>query len=162
MSSALEVGQQAPDFTLNDQFGKAVPLASLHGKWVVVYFYPKDDTPGCTKEACNLRDNYAAIQKAGAVVLGVSGDSATSHAKFAEKYELPFQLLVDGDEHSVARAYGAFGLKKNYGKTYEGVIRSTVAIDPAGRVAKTWPKVKPDNHGDEVLEWLQKSAVASD
>ncbi len=157
MSSAPEVGQEAPDFKLNDQFGKAVSIRDLRRKWVVLYFYPKDDTPGCTKEACNLRDNDAAIQKAGAVVLGVSGDSAASHAKFAEKYELPFQLLVDGDDHSVARAYGAFGMKKNYGKTYEGVIRSTVVIGPDGRVAKVWPKVKPDSHGDEVLAWLQQA-----
>ena len=159
MNTAPAVGEEAPGFELNDQSGETVRLAELRGKWVVVYFYPKDDTPGCTREACNLRDNHAAIQKAGAVVLGVSGDSAASHAKFAEKYELPFQLLVDDDDHSVARAYGAFGPKMNYGKTYEGVIRSTVIIDPRGRIAKVWSKVKPDAHGDEVLAWLRKAAA---
>lgn len=161
MTDAPTVGAGAPDFSLTDQAGTAVRLAELRGKWVVVYFYPKDDTPGCTREACNLRDNHAAIQKAGAVVLGVSGGSASSHARFAEKYELPFQLLVDDDDHSVARAYGAYGLKKNYGKTYEGVIRSTVVIDPDGRVARVWPKVKPDTHGDEVLAWLQKATTGT-
>ena len=158
MSSVPAVGEEAPGFTLNDQAGRGVRLADLRGKWVVLYFYPKDGTPGCTKEACNLRDNHAAIQKAGAVILGVSADTAASHAKFAEKYELPFQLLVDDGDHPVARAYGAYGLKKNYGKTYEGVIRSTVVIDPAGRVAKVWPRVKPAAHGDEVLAWLLKLA----
>ena len=154
MSAAPRIGEDAPDFTLNDQAGRGVHLAGLRGRFVVVYFYPKDDTPGCTKEACNLRDNHAAIQKAGAVVLGVSGDSGASHTKFAEKYELPFQLLVDADDHAVARSYGAYGLKKNYGKTYEGVIRSTVVVDPDGKVAKVWPRVKPDTHGDVVLAWL--------
>jgi len=157
MSSAPAIGEQAPGFNLRDQAGTDVQLAELSGKWVVVYFYPKDDTPGCTKEACNIRDNHPAIQEAGAVVLGVSGDSAASHTKFAEKYQLPFQLLVDFDDHSVARAYGAYGLKKNYGKTYEGVIRSTVVVDPAGRVAKVWPRVKPETHGAEVSAWLLKA-----
>lgn len=161
MTDAPTVGAGAPEFSLNDQHGAAVRLAELRGKWVVVYFYPKDDTPGCTREACNLRDNHAAVRKAGAVVLGVSGDSASSHGRFAEKYELPFQLLADDDDHGVARAYGAYGLKKNYGKTYEGTIRSTIVVDPEGRVAKVWSKVKPDTHGDEVLAWLQKATAAT-
>jgi peroxiredoxin Q/BCP len=155
----LPVDTDAPAFQLHNQIGEITDLRDLKGRWVVLYFYPKDDTPGCTKEACNFRDNYGAIQAAGAVVLGVSGDSAASHKKFTEKYELPFPLLVDAD-HSVARAYGAFGTKTNYGKTYEGVFRSTFIIDPAGRVAKVWPKVKPDAHGGEVLAWLQEHAQA--
>ena len=153
------IDTDAPPFELRDQSGQVTRLRDLKGKWVVLYFYPKDDTPGCTKEACNFRDNYGAIQAAGAVVLGVSGDSAASHQKFVEKYDLPFTLLVDDDNHSVARAYGAYGTKTNYGKTYEGVFRSTFIIDPAGRTAKVWAKVKPDNHGEEVLKWLQAHAV---
>jgi peroxiredoxin Q/BCP len=150
-------GQAAPDFHASDQAGGEVSLDSVRGKWTVVYFYPKDDTPGCTKEACNFRDNFGALKAAGATVLGVSGDSATSHQKFAAKYELPFTLLVDAD-HEMARAYGAWGTKHNYGKTYDGVIRSTVIVDPEGKVAKVWPRVKPDAHGAEVLEWLKANA----
>ena len=151
----LEPGAPAPDFSLPDQAGQTVSLAGLAGKWAVLYFYPRDDTPGCTKEACNFRDNFGALKAAGAVVLGLSPDNAAAHAKFAAKYELPFQLLVDDKDHTVARAYGAWGLKKNYGKEYEGMIRSTVIIDPAGNVAKTWGRVKPDAHGAEVLAWLK-------
>ena len=152
------VQSDAPEFDLNDQDGKRVTLKDLRGKWVVLYFYPKDDTPGCTKEACNLRDNYGAIQARGAVVLGVSGDSEVSHTKFREKYSLPFSLLADPG-NAVARAYGAWGTKHNYGKTYEGIIRSTFVIDPQGQVAKVWPRVKPDNHGEEVLKWLEANAT---
>ncbi len=152
------VETEAPAFELKDQSGATVDSRDLKGKWTVLYFYPKDDTPGCTKEACNFRDNYGAIQAKGAVVLGVSGDSEASHQKFQEKYELPFQLLADpGNE--VARAYGAWGTKQNYGKTYEGIIRSTFIIDPAGRVAKVWKRVKPDAHGQEVLNWLTANAT---
>ena len=152
------IQDEAPAFELNDQHGNAVSLVGLRGKWVVLYFYPRDNTPGCTKEACSFRDNHAAIQAVGAVVVGVSADNAASHQNFAAKYELPFTLLIDDSDHSVARAYGAFGLKKNYGKEYEGVIRSTVIIDPRGRVAKTWASVKPDTHGEQVLEWLKANA----
>ncbi len=148
---------EAPAFALKDQAGNDVSLSGLRGKWVVLYFYPRDDTPGCTKEACNFRDNYGAIQAAGAVVLGVSGDSAASHAKFVDKYTLPFPLLVD-EGNEVARAYGAWGEKKNYGKTYEGIIRSTMVIDPNGKVAKVWKSVKPDGHGEQVLDWLKANA----
>jgi peroxiredoxin Q/BCP len=152
---ALETA--APDFDLEDQDGNRVRLADLRGKWVVIYFYPKDNTPGCTKEACNFRDNFGAIKALGAEVLGISADSRASHEKFAQKFELPFPLLVDTD-HTAARAYGAFGLKKNYGREYEGVIRSTVIVDPDGNVAKTFPRVKPDSHGEEVLAWLKEHA----
>ncbi|GIW17632.1 MAG: peroxiredoxin [Tepidiforma sp.] len=155
--SMPDVGAAAPAFSLPDQDGNTVSLADFAGKWVVLYFYPKDDTPGCTKEACSFRDRHAELQAKGAVVLGVSGDSSASHRKFADKYSLPFPLLAD-TEHEVARAYGAWGTKKMYGKEYEGMIRSTVVIDPAGKVAKTWPKVKPDGHGDEVLAWLEANA----
>jgi thioredoxin-dependent peroxiredoxin len=158
---SLTVGAHAPLFELKDQAGAIVRLRDLKGSWIVLYFYPKDDTPGCTKEACNFRDNHSAIQAAGAVVLGVSGDSAISHSKFVHKYELPFSLLVDDGDHEVSRAYGAWGLKTNYGKTYEGMIRSTFIIDPTGEVAKTWGRVKPDRHGDEVLAWLKEHARSS-
>ena len=160
MAEKLEPGTAAPVFTLPDQAGDPVSLGALSGRWVVLYFYPRDDTPGCTKEACNFRDNFGALKAAGAEVLGVSGDSQASHAKFATKYELPFKLLVDAD-HEMSKAYNAWGLKKNYGKEYEGMIRSTVVIDPAGRVAKVWPRVKPDAHGEEVLTWLKEHAAAS-
>jgi peroxiredoxin Q/BCP len=154
-----EVGAEAPPFELDDQRGERASLAALRGKWVVLYFYPRDDTPGCTREACNFRDVHGDLQAAGAVVLGLSPDRASAHAKFAEKYGLPFQLLVDSADHGTARAYGAWGMKKNYGKEYEGMIRSTVLIDPEGRVAKTWPRVKPDAHGEEVLKWLREHAT---
>lgn len=154
----IDVGSPAPPFTLPDQDGGAVDLAALAGTWVVLYFYPRDDTPGCTREACNFRDNFGALKAAGAVVLGLSPDNAAAHKKFAAKYELPFQLLVDAPDHATARAYGAWGLKKNYGKEYEGMIRSTVIIDPTGKVAKAWGRVKPDAHGEEVLNWLKANA----
>ncbi len=152
-----EIGSAAPDFALNDQNGNATTVASVGGRWAVIYFYPRDDTPGCTKEACNFRDNFGELQAIGARVLGVSGDSGASHQKFAAKYELPFPLLVDtGNE--MAKAYGAWGTKVNYGKTYDGIIRSTVILDPEGRVAKAWPKVKAATHGAEVLAWLRANA----
>ena len=153
-TAVLSPGTRAPSFELRDQAGEVIRLRDLEGRWVVLYFYPKDDTPGCTKEACNFRDNYGGIERTGALVFGVSGDSAASHAKFAQKYDLPFRLLVDDGDHAVSRAFGAWGLKSNYGKTYEGMIRSTFIIDPAGTVAKVWARVKPDRHGEEVLKWL--------
>lgn len=153
-----EEGAQAPVFELPDQHGEKVSLEAQRGSWVVLYFYPKDDTPGCTKEACSFRDNFGAIKAAGATVLGVSADTAASHTKFATKYELPFQLLVDtGNE--VARAYGAWGEKNMYGKLTEGVIRSTFIIDPDGKVAKRWARVKSEGHGDHVLAWLKAHAT---
>ena len=150
-------GTAAPDFAAPDADGNTVRLQDLRGKWVVLFFYPKDDTPGCTREACSFRDHYAAIQATGAVVLGVSGGTETSHAKFARKHELPFPLLVDAD-HAIARAYGAWGTKRMYGREYEGIIRSTFIVDPEGNIAKTWPKVKPDEHGAEVFDWLNSNA----
>jgi thioredoxin-dependent peroxiredoxin len=147
----------APPFELKDQNGDEVTLRDLKGQWVVLYFYPRDDTAGCTKEACSFRDNYESLEAMGATVLGVSGDSASEHRKFAAKHNLPFRLLVDED-HSVARAYGAWGTKNMYGRQYEGILRSTFIIGPDGKIAAMWPKVKPDGHGDEVLSWLEEHA----
>jgi len=154
------VGSKAPDFQLADQTGKTVSLSQLAGKNVVLYFYPKDDTPGCTVEACNFRDEHSALEKAGAVVLGVSPDTTKSHEKFANKFSLPFPLLAD-TEHKVADAYGAWGEKVNYGRTYMGIIRSTVLIDGQGKVKHVWPKVKVKGHVDEVLSVLTGDAPAT-
>jgi thioredoxin-dependent peroxiredoxin len=145
----LEVGSPAPDFTLEDQSGSSYTLSDQRGKWVVVYFYPKDDTPGCAKEACSFRDALPRFQDVGAEVYGVSADDRGSHEKFARKYDLNFPLLVD-PEKRVLNAYGAYGEKSMYGKKYMGVLRVTYLIDPDGRVAKVWPKVKPEGHADEV------------
>jgi peroxiredoxin Q/BCP len=153
----LTVNSPAPEFDLVDQHGNHISLNRLNGKWAVLYFYPKDDTPGCTREACNFRDNFSELEAAGAIVLGVSADSAASHQKFAKKYELPFSLLVD-EGNELAKAFGAFGPKSMYGKTYEGIIRSTVILNPEGKIAHIWKKVKPDSHGAEVLEWLKANA----
>lgn len=148
--------QSAPDFTLpaegiNDAIvdGK-LHLADLRGKAVVLYFYPKDDTPGCTTEACSFRDANHELQRRGIVVLGISKDNVASHKKFAEKFQLPFPLLSDIDAQ-VAQQYGVYGEKSMYGKTYLGVDRATFLIDRAGVVRKVWPKVKPDGHAEEVL-----------
>ena len=143
-------GQPAPDFTLRSDTGESVTLSSLRGRSVVLYFYPRDDTPGCTAQACGIRDAWADFQAAGAVVLGVSPDGEASHAKFREKYDLPFALLADTD-HEVAEAYGVWGEKSYAGKTYMGVDRSTFVIDADGNVAKVFLKVKPDEHADQVL-----------
>jgi len=145
----LEVGNAAPDFTLEDQSGASHTLSAQRGKWVVVYFYPRDDTPGCTKEACSFRDAMPRLEEVGAVVYGVSADDRASHEKFARKFELNFPLLVDPDM-SVLNAYGAYGEKSMYGRTYMGVHRMTYLVDPDGKVAKVWPKVKPEGHAEEV------------
>ena len=150
----LEEGTIAPDFTLEANGGREVRLSDHHGKKVVLYFYPKDNTPGCTTEACNFRDDYSQIIAAGAVVLGVSPDSVKSHDKFKLKLDLPFALLSDPD-HKVAETYGAWGEKKRYGKTYMGIIRSTFVIDEAGRIIKVFPRVKVKDHSQEVLTVLQ-------
>lgn len=150
----IEAGKKAPAFSLKDQDGKTVKLADFAGKNVVLYFYPKDDTPGCTTEACNFRDEHSKLQKAGAVVLGVSPDSEARHAKFRAKYSLPFTLLAD-TEHEVAEKYGAWGEKSLYGKKYMGILRSTFLIGKDGKVAKVWDKVKVKEHAGEVLEALK-------
>jgi peroxiredoxin Q/BCP len=149
----VEEGQQAPDFELASDAGERVRLSDLRGKPVVLYFYPKDDTPGCTKQACGIRDAWGEYRARGAVVLGVSPDDEASHVKFKEKYSLPFTLLADPD-HAVATEYGAWGEKKNYGKTYEGIIRSTFVIGPDGTLVKTLRNVKPDGHAERVLAVL--------
>ena len=149
----VEEGKPAPEFELTSDSGESVALASLRGKPVVLYFYPKDDTPGCTAQACGIRDAWGEFERAGAVVLGVSPDGEASHAKFKEKYGLPFPLLADPD-HRVSEAYGVWGEKKMYGKTYMGVERSTFVIDADGNVAKVMRKVKPVTHADDVLAVL--------
>jgi len=146
-------GQPAPDFTLASDSGESVTLSSLRGKPVVLYFYPKDDTPGCTTQACGIRDVYGELQREGAVVLGVSPDDERSHVKFKEKYDLPFTLLADPD-HTVAEQYGVWGEKKYMGRTYMGVDRSTFVIDADGNVKRVMHKVKPDTHADDVLAIL--------
>lgn len=149
----VEEGNPAPDFELTTDSGESVKLSDFRGKPVVLYFYPKDDTAGCTKQACGIRDSYGEFKKAGAVVLGVSPDDEKSHVKFKEKYELPFTLLAD-PEHKVAEQYGTWVEKKNYGKEYWGVERSTFLIDSKGNVAKVMRRVKPDTHTDDVLAAL--------
>ncbi|MBP8858236.1 MAG: thioredoxin-dependent thiol peroxidase [Anaerolineaceae bacterium] len=140
----------APDFTLPDENGLERSLKDYRGKWVVLYFYPKDDTPGCTAEACNFRDDYSAYEKAGVTILGLSKDSPTSHAKFKTKYQLPFSLLAD-EEHKVADQYGVWGRKKYMGKEYDGMFRTTYLIDPDGKIVKVFENVKPADHSAEVL-----------
>jgi len=149
----LAEGSLAPDFTLQDDEGKPVSLSSYRGKTVVVYFYPKDDTPGCTKEACGFRDAYDLFLAKGAVVIGVSPDKPASHGRFRAKHGLPFVLLAD-PEHSVLEAYGAWGEKSMYGKKYMGVVRSTVVVAPDGSVLKAFPKVSPEGHAAEILAEL--------
>ena len=149
----IEAGTPAPPFALTSDTGDTVSLGSLRGKPVVVYFYPKDDTPGCTTQACGIRDSWQDFEERGAVVLGISPDSESSHVKFKEKFGLPFTLLADPD-HSTAEAYGVWVEKKNYGKTYMGVERSTFVIDAEGKVAKVMRRVKPDTHAADVLAAL--------
>jgi peroxiredoxin Q/BCP len=149
-------GQEAPDFELTSDTGETVKLSDLRGKPVVLYFYPKDDTPGCTTQACGIRDAYGEFERAGAVVLGVSPDDERSHVKFRTKYELPFTLLAD-TEHAVAEQYGVWGEKKYMGKKYMGISRSTFVIDENGKVKKVFEKVTPATHADDVL-----AALASD
>jgi peroxiredoxin Q/BCP len=154
MSDWIEAGSKAPDFTLTDDRGAKVKLSALRGQPVVLYFYPKDDTPGCTREACAFRDRQTALAKAGAVVLGVSPDSVASHGKFRDKYGLNFALLADAG-HAVAERYGAWREKNLYGKKSMGIQRSTFLIDAAGVVRKAWKKVSVDGHDQEVLDALK-------
>jgi thioredoxin-dependent peroxiredoxin len=147
---SLKVGSRAPAFSLASDSGETISLAGLKGKPVVLYFYPKDDTPGCTVEACEFRDTWADVKKTGAVVLGVSPDDVASHVKFRNKFKLPFPLLADPD-HSVAGAYGAWGEKSMYGRKYQGILRNTFLIGPDGTIARVFEKVKPKGHAAEVL-----------
>ncbi|MCS7161960.1 MAG: thioredoxin-dependent thiol peroxidase [Bacteroidia bacterium] len=147
---SLAVGAPAPDFAAYDQNGTLRRLSDYRGQKVILYFYPKDDTPGCTKEACNLRDYYAALQAAGYAVLGVSADDVESHKKFAQKYQLPFSLLADPNKE-IIKAYGAWGTKKLYGRTYEGPLRITFIIDEEGRIARIIEKVETDKHAQQIL-----------
>jgi peroxiredoxin Q/BCP len=149
----LESGTKAPDFCLQDQWDKSVCLKDLKGRWVVLYFYPKDDTPGCTTEACDFTNSLKSFEKLDAVVLGVSPDSPESHVRFSDKYKLKLRLLSD-PEHQVIETYGAWGIKKNYGKEYWGVIRSTYLIDPQGRIRHIWPRVTVEGHVEEVHQTL--------
>ena len=146
----LQAGDDAPDFTAKDQTGADVKLSDFRGQRVVLYFYPKDDTPGCTKQACSLRDGFSTFERENIVVLGVSMDDENSHRKFISKYELPFTLLADTD-HAVADAYGSYGEKNFAGKNYMGVMRKTFLIDGQGKIKRIFDKVKVDEHADEVL-----------
>ncbi|HHE32911.1 MAG TPA: thioredoxin-dependent thiol peroxidase [Chlorobaculum parvum] len=151
----LKTGQRAPEFTTIDQDGNPVSLKDFRGRKVILYFYPKDNTPGCTKEACAFRDNLPNFKKLDVEVLGVSVDGQKAHRKFADKFELPFTLVADEDK-KIVEAYGVWGLKKFMGKEYMGTNRVTYLIDEEGTIEKVWPKVKPDKHAAEVLEWLQQ------
>jgi peroxiredoxin Q/BCP len=149
----VEEGTPAPDFELQSDAGETVRLSDLRGRPVVLYFYPKDDTPGCTTQACGIRDAWGEFERAGAVVLGVSPDSEQSHVKFKDKFDLPFTLLADTD-HAVAEAYGVWALKKYMGREYMGVERTTFVIGADGVVARVFQKVKPATHADDVLAAL--------
>lgn len=153
----IEAEISAPDFKLLDDSGAQRSLSDFRGKPLVLYFYPKDDTPGCTQEACNFRDDYSMFEKAGVTILGVSPDSPKSHAKFKAKFGLPFNLLADED-HAVAELYGVWGPKKFMGKAYEGVYRTTFLIDANGRISKVFENVKPAEHSAEILSVLNKGA----
>src|SRR6266481_6221373 len=148
--ATIQEGKAAPAFTLADAKGKEVSLADFAGRNVILYFYPRDDTPGCTKEACAFRDHFAEFTGKGALVFGVSPDSVKSHQKFVEKFKLPFTLLAD-DEKRIVEAYGVWGQKSFLGKKYFGTYRMTFLIGPDGRIKKIWPKVKPAEHAEEVL-----------
>ena len=151
---AIQEGLFAPEFALLDETGTERRLSDFRGKPVVLYFYPKDDTPGCTTEACNFRNDYDVYQKAGVVILGVSPDTPKSHTKFKAKYQLPFTLLSDSD-HEVCLAYGVWGRKKFMGKEYDGVFRTTFVISGEGKIVKVFENVKPDGHSAEVLGALE-------
>jgi peroxiredoxin Q/BCP len=147
----LKIGLKAPDFKLKDQENNIHSLSNYKGNWVVLYFYPKDNTPGCTKEACSFRDNLEELKKEGVVVLGVSADSVNSHQKFAEKYKLNFPILSD-ENKEIIKKYKAWGKKKFMGKTYEGILRITYLINKQGKIFKVYPNVSPENHALEILK----------
>ncbi len=153
--SILEEGVKAPAISANDQDGKPVTLEEYRGRKVILYFYPKDDTPGCTKEACAFRDNFPKFNIAGVEVLGVSIDNESKHKKFSEKYQLPFRLVSDPDKQ-IVEAYGVWGLKKFMGREYMGTSRVTYLINEEGVIEKVWPKVNPAQHAEELLDYLQQ------
>ena len=151
---ALKVGSKAPDFSLRDDENKVRKLSDFLGSPIVLYFYPKDDTPGCTTEACNFRDNYSAYENTKAVILGVSPDTSNSHAKFKKKYYLPFPLLAD-ENHEICLKYGVWGKKKLMGREYDGVFRTTFLIDATGKIARIFENVKPSEHSEEVISAIK-------
>ena len=155
-----EAGDRAPEIALPDETGTVHRLADQRGRWTIVYFYPKDDTPGCTVEACEFRDANETIHERGADVWGISPQGSKSKRAFREKFGLPFLLLADED-HAVAEAYGSWVEKVNYGKTYMGVARTTFLVDPEGRIVRTWPKVKPEGHAAEVLAALDEAQAST-
>lgn len=152
----LKIGDKAPDFELNDQNGKKIKLSDFKGKRVILYFYPRDDTPGCTKEACNFRDNINTFKKFNAEVIGISNDDEKSHKKFSEKFNLPFTLLADLDK-KLSKDYGVYELKNFMGKSYYGITRSTFLIDEKGRIGKIFYKVNPEKHINELKKIIQKN-----
>jgi peroxiredoxin Q/BCP len=151
---ALQIGDPAPDFTLPNQASESISLSQFKGQRVVIYFYPKDDTPGCTKEACNFRDQWSVLEQHAITVLGISKDGATSHAKFIAKYDLPFTLLSDAEPCPVATAYESYGLKKFMGKEYMGMMRHTFVVNPEGKLEKIYTKVKAETMADDILSDL--------
>jgi|SRR5579875_59006 len=152
----IEIGMQAPNFTLEAHTGEKVTLSDLKGKNVVLYFYPKDMTPGCTTEACDFRDRFENFSELNAVILGISPDPVDRHQKFVEKHGLPFLLLADTD-HKIAKSYGVWKLKKNFGKEYMGIERSTFIIDKEGRIVKEWRKVQVKGHVEEALNYIREN-----
>ncbi len=154
----LTVGNQAPHFVLPDQIGNNHSLSDYQGKWVLLYFYPKDDTPGCTTEACQIRDNFSAFKKAGIMVFGVSTDSVKSHDKFVKKFDLPFLLLADEDK-KVVELYGVWAKKKFMGREYTGILRTSFLINPVGKIARIYEQVKPDGHAAEILKDVKTVSV---
>ncbi len=152
----LEVGQKGPNFTLPDENGQAHQLSDYQGKYVLLYFYPRDNTPGCTTEACNFRDDYSHYKNANVTILGVSPDSPETHTKFINKFDLPFTLLADED-HRVCELYGTWGPKKSFGKVYDGIHRTTYLIDPEGSIKEVYKKVSPAKHSAEVLAAIENS-----
>ena len=153
-------GDRAPEIALPDDSGTIHRLSDQRDRWTLVYFYPEDDTPGCTTEACQFRDLHVDIRAEAAQVWGISPDGAASHQRFREKFSLPFTLLSDED-HAVAEAYGAWALKQNYGREYMGIVRSSFLVDPSGRIARVWPRVKADGHAADVLAALAEAKAAA-
>ena len=156
-SMALKIGDKAPNFTLKDSFDNEISLIDFKGKRVIIYFYPKDNTPGCTKEACNFKENWDVLQKNEIIVIGISKDNSTSHQKFIEKFDLPFILLTDSAPCEVASSYDSYGLKKFMGKEYMGMLRNTFVVNPNGNIEKIYSKVKAAIMADHIITDLQLS-----